>query len=114
MRFEWAALMGKLIYAANISLDGYLEDETGSFDWSVPDDEVHAFWNEHERHIGTSLHGRRMYETMRVWEDDDWLTTAPAPVAQAPTSPPAPAPAPAPAPRLHHSAGLNSTRQGRS
>ena len=62
--------MGKLIYAANTSLDGYLEDETGSFDWSVPDDEVHAFWNEHERHIGTSLYGRRMYETMRVWESD--------------------------------------------
>ncbi len=70
--------MGKLIYAANTSLDGYLEDETGSFDWSVPDDEVHAFWNEHERHIGTSLYGRRMYETMRVWESDDWLATAPA------------------------------------
>ena len=45
--------MGKLIYAANTSLDGYLEDETGSFDWSVPDERVHAFWNEHERHIGT-------------------------------------------------------------
>jgi dihydrofolate reductase len=70
--------MGKLIYAANVSLDGYLEDETGSFDWSVPDEAVHAFWNEHERHIGTSLYGRRMYETMRVWEDDDWLATAPA------------------------------------
>lgn len=70
--------MGKLIYAANTSLDGYLEDETGSFDWSVPDDEVHAFWNEHERRIGTSLYGRRMYETMRVWEDDDWLTDEPA------------------------------------
>jgi dihydrofolate reductase len=70
--------MGKLIYAANTSLDGYLEDETGSFDWSVPDEEVHAFWNEHERHIGTSLYGRRMYETMRVWEDDDWLTDGPA------------------------------------
>lgn len=65
--------MGKLIYAANISLDGYLEDENGSFDWSVPDEQVHAFWNEHERQIGTSLYGRRMYETMRVWEDDDWL-----------------------------------------
>jgi dihydrofolate reductase len=70
-----------LIYAANISLDGYLEDETGSFDWSAPDDEVHAFWNEHERRIGTSLYGRRMYETMRIWESDDWLTTAP-PVAR--------------------------------
>jgi dihydrofolate reductase len=69
--------VGKLIYAANTSLDGYLEDETGSFDWSVPDEEVHAFWNEHERHIGTSLYGRRMYETMRVWESDDWLTTEP-------------------------------------
>lgn len=69
--------MGKLIYAANVSLDGYLEDETGSFDWSVPDEEVHAFWNEHERHIGTSLYGRRMYETMRVWENDDWLADEP-------------------------------------
>jgi dihydrofolate reductase len=76
------ALMGKLIYAANTSLDGYLEDETGSFDWSVPDNEVHAFWNEHERRIGTSLYGRRMYETMRVWESDDWLTTEPAVVRE--------------------------------
>jgi dihydrofolate reductase len=74
--------MGKLIYAANTSLDGYLEDETGSFDWSVPDEEVHAFWNEHERQIGTSLYGRRMYETMRVWEDDDWLTDEPAVVRE--------------------------------
>ena len=69
--------MGKLIYAANISLDGFLEDEAGAFDWSVPDAEVHAFWNEHERRIGTSLYGRRMYETMRVWESDDWLTHEP-------------------------------------
>ncbi|WP_448629876.1 dihydrofolate reductase family protein [Cellulomonas soli] len=69
--------MGKLIYAANTSLDGYLEDETGAFDWSVPSEEVHAFWNEHERRVGTSLYGRRMYETMRVWEDDDWLTDEP-------------------------------------
>lgn len=69
--------MGKLIYAANTSLDGYLEDETGAFDWSVPDEAVHAFWNEHERHIGTSLYGRRMYETMAVWEQDDWLAGEP-------------------------------------
>ena len=74
--------MGKLIYAANTSLDGFLEDETGSFDWSVPDEEVHAFWNEHERQIGTSLYGRRMYETMRVWESDDWLTNEPAVVRE--------------------------------
>ena len=74
--------MGKLIYAANTSLDGYLEDETGAFDFSVPDEEVHAFWNERERSIGTSLYGRRMYETMRVWEDDDWLTDQPAVVRE--------------------------------
>ena len=74
--------MGKLIYAANISLDGYVEDEAGTLDWSVPDDEVHAFWNEHERQIGTSLYGRRMYETMRVWDNDDWLATEPAVVRE--------------------------------
>lgn len=70
--------MGSLIYAANVSLDGFMEDETGSLDWSVPDEEVHTFWNEHERRIGTSLYGRRMYETMRVWERDDWLSDEPA------------------------------------
>ncbi|MCU1536068.1 MAG: bifunctional deaminase-reductase domain protein [Humibacillus sp.] len=69
--------MGKLVYAANVSLDGYLEDESGAFDWSVPDEAVHAFWNAHERRIGTSLYGRRMYETMRVWEEDDWLVGEP-------------------------------------
>lgn len=74
--------MGRLIYAANTSLDGFLEDEAGSFDWSVPDEAVHAFWNEHERRIGTSLYGRRMYETMRVWEDDDWLADKPAVVRE--------------------------------
>ncbi|MBU4215021.1 MAG: dihydrofolate reductase family protein [Actinobacteria bacterium] len=74
--------MGTLIYAANMSLDGFLEDETGAFDWSVPDEAVHAFWNEHERRIGTSLYGRRMYETMRVWESDDWLADEPAVVRE--------------------------------
>ena len=48
----------------------------------MPDDEVHGFWNEHERHIGTSLYGRRMYETMRVWENDGWLTAEPAVVRE--------------------------------
>lgn len=79
---ECEGFMGKLIYAANASLDGFVEDETGAFDWSVPDEEVHAFWNDHERRIGTSLYGRRMYETMRVWEDDDWLTGEPAVVQE--------------------------------
>jgi len=69
--------VGSLIYAANVSLDGYLEDEDGAFDFAEPDEEVHAFWNERERAIGTSLYGRRLYETMRVWEDDDWLAGEP-------------------------------------
>jgi dihydrofolate reductase len=60
--------MGKLIYAAIASLDGYVEDEEGRFDWSAPDDEVHAFVNDLERPIGTYLYGRRMYETMVFWE----------------------------------------------
>lgn len=74
--------MGKLVYAANASLDGYVEDEHGSFDFSVPDEAVHRFWNDHERRIGTSLYGRRMYETMRVWEDDAWLADEPAVVRE--------------------------------
>ena len=74
--------MGRLVYAANVSLDGFLEDESGAFDWSQPDESVHAFWNEHERRVGTSLYGRRMYETMRVWEDDDWLADEPPVVRQ--------------------------------
>jgi dihydrofolate reductase len=60
--------MGKLIYAAIASLDGYVEDEEGRFDWSTPDDEVHAFVNDLERPIGTYLYGRKMYETMVFWE----------------------------------------------
>ncbi|HKZ13548.1 MAG TPA: dihydrofolate reductase family protein [Solirubrobacterales bacterium] len=60
--------MGKLIYAAIASLDGYVEDEAGKFDWAMPDEEVHAFVNDLERPIGTYLYGRRMYETMVFWE----------------------------------------------
>ena len=60
--------MAKLIYAAIASLDGYVEDEEGGFDWAAPDDEVHAFVNDLERPIGTYLYGRRMYETMVFWE----------------------------------------------
>jgi dihydrofolate reductase len=62
-----------LIYSAIASVDGYVEDEAGTFDWAAPDEEVHAFVNELERPIGTYLYGRRMYETMAVWEtiDDD-------------------------------------------
>ena len=61
--------MAQLIYAAIASLDGYIEDETGSFDWAAPDEEVHAFVNDLERPVGTYLYGRRMYETMVVLGD---------------------------------------------
>jgi dihydrofolate reductase len=60
--------MAKLIYTAIASLDGYVEDEEGRFDWAAPDQEVHAFVNDLERPIGTYLYGRRMYETMVFWE----------------------------------------------
>ena len=60
--------MNKLVYSALASLDGYVEDADGAFDWAAPDDEVHAFVNELERPIATYLYGRRMYETMAFWE----------------------------------------------
>jgi dihydrofolate reductase len=60
--------VAKLIYAAISSLDGYVADEQGSFDWAQPDEEVHAFVNDLEREIGTHLYGRRMYDVMAVWE----------------------------------------------
>lgn len=60
--------MGRLIYGALCSLDGYTEDASGSFDWAAPDEEVHAFVNDLERPVGTYLYGRRMYETMSAWE----------------------------------------------
>lgn len=60
--------MARLIYAAIASLDGYVEDEDGKFDWAVPDEEVHTFVNDLERPIGAYLYGRRMYETMVFWE----------------------------------------------
>jgi dihydrofolate reductase len=63
--------MAKLIYSAIASLDGYVEDAQGGFDWAAPDDEVHSFVNGLERPIGTYLYGRRMYETMSFWETVD-------------------------------------------
>lgn len=62
--------MGKLIYSTNTSLDGYIEDARGDFSFSVPSDEVHQFINDRLRDIGTHLYGRRLYETMAVWELD--------------------------------------------
>ena len=63
--------MANLIYIAIASLDGYIEDEEGKFDWAAPDEEVHAFVNDLERPVGTHLYGRRMYETMVWWETGD-------------------------------------------
>jgi len=62
--------MTHLIYSAISSLDGYIEDMEGNFDWAAPDEEVHRFINDLERTAGTYLLGRRLYETMMVWETD--------------------------------------------
>ena len=59
--------MSKLIYITNTSLDGYVEDEAGAFDWAIPD-QVHAFITELLRPIRTHLYGRRLYETMAYWD----------------------------------------------
>ena len=61
--------MGRLIYSSIASLDGYVEDREGKFDWAAPDEEVHSFVNDLERAAGTYLYGRRMYETMLYWEN---------------------------------------------
>jgi dihydrofolate reductase len=74
--------MAKLTYTAITSLDGYIEDERGGFDWAVPDPEVHAFVNDLERAVATYLYGRRMYETMAVWQTIG-LQPAGAPPAEA-------------------------------
>jgi dihydrofolate reductase len=60
--------MAKLIYSAITSLDGYVADENGDFDWAAPDEEMHTFVNDLERPAGTYLYGRRMYEVMVAWE----------------------------------------------
>jgi dihydrofolate reductase len=65
--------MARLIYASNVSLDGCTEDEHGAFDWAPPDDDVFASITELMRSAGTYLYGRRMYETMAVWETDSTL-----------------------------------------
>jgi dihydrofolate reductase len=69
--------VAKLVYSAICSLDGYVADEDGKFDWSMPDEEVHAFVNDLERDVGTYLYGRRLYEVLVAWETmepDDPIT----------------------------------------
>src|SRR5215218_4722195 len=70
--------MAKLLYVMNTSLDGYIADEDGKFDWGAPDEEYYSFINDLERPVGTYLYGRRLYELMAVWETD------PAAAAQSP------------------------------
>jgi dihydrofolate reductase len=72
--------MAKLIYVMNASLDGYIADEDGKFDWGAPDEEYYSFINDLLRPVGTYLYGRRLYELMTVWETD------PAAAAQSPAA----------------------------
>lgn len=73
--------MAKLIYSALTSLDLYVADQTGNFDWAAPDEEVHQFVNDLLRPIGTQLYGRRMYEVLVAWESDDIAVGQPPVVA---------------------------------
>ena len=68
---RYTVTMAKLIYFMPTSLDGYIADENGNLDWSVPDEEVFAFINDVLRPIGVYLYGRKMYETMAIWETPD-------------------------------------------
>ncbi len=61
--------MGKLIYLFTTSLDGFVADNDGNFDWAMPSDEVHTFVNDTLRNVGTFLMGRKLYETMKIWEE---------------------------------------------
>ena len=70
--------MARLIYSAITSLDGYVADEHGGFDWAAPDEEVHAFVNDLERPVGTYLYGRRMYDVMTYWETASTAADEPA------------------------------------
>ena len=65
--------MAKLVYVTNVSLDGFIEDAHGSFDWTAPSDEVFTFITDLVRPVGTYVYGRRMHETMAVWETDPTL-----------------------------------------
>lgn len=69
--------MAKLVYFTIMSLDGYIEDESGRFDWAAPNEEVHAFVNDLERSVGTHLYGRRLYDTMVYWETAHTLPDQP-------------------------------------
>jgi dihydrofolate reductase len=67
-----------LVYTTNVSLDGYIEDEHGAFDWSEPDEVLHNYFKSMEEQTPVTLYGRKLYETMAVWESDDWMKDFPA------------------------------------
>lgn len=69
--------MAKLIYSAIMSLDGYIADEDGNFDWAAPDEEVHSFVNELERPVSAYLYGRRMYDVMAPWDKSEMFASEP-------------------------------------
>lgn len=69
--------MAKLIFSAICSLDGFINDANGDFEWAAPDEELHARANELQRAVGTSLYGRRMYEIMKFWDDVPGLDSEP-------------------------------------
>jgi dihydrofolate reductase len=60
--------MGRLVYIGIGSLDGFIADADGQFDWSAPDEEVHSYLNQRDRAVVAELYGRRLYEVMKVWE----------------------------------------------
>ena len=74
--------MASLIYSTTASLDGYIADEDGKFDWAAPDEEVHTFINDLERPVGTYLLGRRMYEVLAYWDDPPGLDEQPSVVQE--------------------------------
>ncbi|MGH8924612.1 MAG: dihydrofolate reductase family protein [Acidimicrobiia bacterium] len=73
--------MANLVYLMLASVDGFVADENGNFDWAEPDEEVHAFVNDLSRSVGTHLYGRKMYDVMAVWENLPDFDTQP-PVMQ--------------------------------
>jgi len=77
VRVKGRLTVANLIYSTITSLDGYVADEDGNFDWAAPDEEVHAFVNDLERKVGSYLYGRRMYEVMRYWETAQAVTDPP-------------------------------------
>jgi dihydrofolate reductase len=96
--------MAKMIYVTNVSLDGYIEDERGAFDLFVPDDDVFASTTDLLRSVGTFLYGRRLYETMAVWETNAALAAQSDLMADFATAWKA-------ASRLFHDAGRGVNRQ---